>query len=235
MRKIWEIVPGLVRTVKAAHQAVGLDHGGHDFDHALRVGQMAYRVAFAENEFTAELAGMSGLSHNNDRILERRLQLKSESVSCVPEEAVIELTEKMLSPLGLTHKQRKLIITAVLNHGTKPNSPDDHLVSIALADADRLINMEPDVIIRNAQYHADIPALDPVYIEATPGAKYRDPKTVAWDIANCITWAAEEGPYVIRLSLARELAKERAAYLCKFFETIKHHRAELGLMPYPEF
>ena len=232
--KIWELYPDLAKAVKEAHDEVGLNNGGHDFDHALRVAQMALTVAFEKDSELAKLAGIAGLLHNNDRILERELQLKSENVSRVPDEEVVQMTFEMLNPLGLSFAKASLIVQAVVHHGSKPNADDDHLVTIALADADRLINMEPDVIIRIAQYHPNIPALDPVCIEATPGANYRDPKTVAWDIANCISWAAEAGPYILRLPLSRKLGRERAEYLRTFLDTLKRQRVELGLMPYPE-
>lgn len=233
--KIWNLFPGLARVVKEAHERVGLTNGGHDFDHALRVAQMALRVAWPEDQEFAKLAGASGLLHNNDRILERELRLKSENISRVEDVAVVAMTQVMLSGVGgFSEEDGRLIIEAVVNHGSKPNSFDDHLVSVALADADRLINMEPDVIIRSAQHHADILSLDPVYIEASPGANYRDPKTVAWDVANCITWSAETGPYIVRLPLARELAQERASYLREFLAMVKRMRADLGLYPdYP--
>lgn len=233
--KIWEIYPSLTRAAKWAHDEVGLNNGGHDFDHALRVAQMAFVVASDQDMEWARLAGVAGLLHNNDRILERKLRLKSENISRVDDEAVVKMTQEMLRESGLfSEDERRLIVEAVINHGSKPNHPDDHLVSVALADADRLINMEPDVIIRSGQHHANIPVLDPIYIEATPGANYRDPKTVAWDIANCITWASDSGPYILRLPKARELGQERAAYLREFIATLKRQRADLGLMPYPE-
>src|SRR3989344_1023441 len=236
--KIWEVYPGLASAVNYEHQKVGLTNGGHDMDHALRVAQMAYVVTMDENPEMALLAGVAGLLHNNDRILERSLKIDfSKNVSEAPVEVVIEMTSRMLDEwTGISGvDQKKWIIDAVVNHGSKPNHPDDHLVTIALADADRLINMEPDVIIRIGQHHPDIPALDPIYIEATPGANYCDPKTVMWDIANCITWAAETGSYILRLPKARELGQERAAYLRTFIDTLKRQRAELGLVLYPVF
>jgi hypothetical protein len=235
--KIWELYPDLAKTVKKAHEDVGLNGGGHDFDHALRVAQMALLLAWETGfqPYAFKAAGVAGLLHNNDRILERKLQLKSHNVSDVDDEAVRSMTEEMLlENTDLREYQRRLIIEAVINHGSKPNQPNDHLITVALTDADRLINMEPDVIIRSGQHHADIPALDPVYMEATPGANYRDPKTVLWDIANCISWANECGPYVLRLPKARELGRQRADYLIGFIETLKRQRYDLGLFPYPE-
>lgn len=239
--KIWNLYPSLTRAVKEAHDEVGLNNGGHDMDHALRVAQMAVVVAWEHSREYALLAGIAGLCHNADRILERKLKLKSSNVSTVSDEDVVALTNQWLllenqfrNYYRFTRYRKSLVVDAVVNHGSKPNHPDDHLVSVALADADRLINMEPDVIIRSAQHHADIPALDPVYIEATPGANYRDPKTVAWDIANCITWAADSGPYILRLPKARELGQERATYLRNFIDILKRQREDLGLVPYPE-
>jgi hypothetical protein len=234
--KIWELHYQLAKAVKNAHDEVGLNNGGHDFDHALRVAQMAFTVAYDHCPYFAEMAGVAGLLHNNDRILERKLKLKSENISAVSDEDVVSMARSMLIRCipGLAQREELLIIEAVLDHGSKPNNPNDHLVMIALADADRLINMEADEIIRAGQCHADLPVLDPVHIEATPGANYRDPKTVLWDIAHCISWAADEGPYILRLPLSRKLGKQRADYLRQFIETIKRQRADLGLLPYPE-
>ncbi len=219
--------------MRKAHEDVGLISGGHDFHHALRVGQMAILVAWEESQRMAKLAGAAGLCHNADRILERQRELKCSNVSSIDEESVRALTRIWLRFLGFTNEERDLVTQAVVHHGTKPNALTDSLVLMALADADRLVNMEPDVIIRSGQHHHDIPALDPVYFEAVPGANYRDPKTVLWDIANCITWALNEGPYILRLPKARELGKERAAYLQNFIDTIKRQHSDLGLVPYP--
>ncbi|OGN07917.1 MAG: hypothetical protein A3C61_03325 [Candidatus Yanofskybacteria bacterium RIFCSPHIGHO2_02_FULL_39_10] len=233
--KIWELYPDLARAVKRAHGEVGLNNGGHDFDHALRVAQMAIVVAYEHDKQMVVFAGVAGLLHNNDRILERMLKLRSENVSSIPDIEVVALTARFLSEnTGITVVESKPIIDAVINHGSKPNALGDHIITIALADADRLINMEPDVIIRAGQHHADIPALDPVYIEETPGANYRDPKTVIWDVANCITWASDAGPYILRLPLSRKLGQERAAYLREFVDTLRRQRKDLGLVPYPE-
>lgn len=233
--KIWEAYPGLASAVSHKHKQVGLINGGHDFDHALRVAQMAYVVAVDQSPKMALLAGVAGLLHNTDRILERALQIKSENISRVSDADVIHMALQMLNEwTDIAGEEEHWVIDAVVNHGSKPNLLDDHLVTIALADADRLINMEPDIIIRGGQYHPDIPVLDSVYIEATPGANYRDPKTVVCAIANCITWAAETGPYILRLPKARELGQERAGYLRTFIDTIKRQLADLGLVPYPE-
>lgn len=233
--KIWEVYPDLARAVKKAHDEAGLRNGGHDMDHALRVGQTALQLAWDLDQGQALLAGVAGLCHNADRILERLQGLKSQNVSKVSDGDVVALADSWLvNHTSLDEKSRGSVIQAVVHHGSKPNTADDSLVMIALADADRLINMEPDVIIRSAQHHYDIPALDPVFIEATPGANYRDPKTVLWDIANCMSWAAKTGPYILRLPLARKLGEERAEFLKMFIATLKRQRAELGLMPYPE-
>ncbi|HYU64713.1 MAG TPA: hypothetical protein VEK36_00380, partial [Candidatus Paceibacterota bacterium] len=89
---MWELFPELARTVRKAHEDVGLISGGHDFHHALRVGQMAILVAWEESQRMAKLAGAAGLCHNADRILERQRELKSSNVSSIDEESVRALT-----------------------------------------------------------------------------------------------------------------------------------------------
>ncbi len=230
--KAWEVWPGLAASVKKSHGEAGTINGPHGWDHDIRVAQTAVVVAWDEDKWQAVLAGAAGLLHSSDRILERLFQIKSGNISDVPSEKVLEAVQQMIDehmPLLCDH-DRRLVIDAVVHHGSKPNHPDDSLVTIALADADRLVNMEPDVAARGGQHHPDIPVVDPIYIGNTPGATYRNPPSVLWDVWNTTTWASDEGPYIIRLPKAREMAKTRARFIHLYLDTIKEFRAEIGIL-----
>lgn len=233
-KKIWEQYPELIKSVRDAHIEFGL-FGSHNFDHALRVGQMAYILAMSDNPTFAEQAGVAGLLHNNDRILECKLGIKFQNISSVPDLEIKKFTSSFLTKYTtFSENEKELIIQAVISHGTKPNQPNEHIIVTAVADADRLINMEPDAIIRGSQNHPENPALDPIHIEASPDSSYADMKTIIWGINNAAHWMDETGPYIIRLPMARKLGKERSEYLFKFIEIIKRQRRELGLLPYPK-
>lgn len=234
--RIWLLFPQLAQTIKAKHLAVGLVGHGHDFDHALRVGQMAVRVTWNQSRRVAVLAGIAGLCHNADRITEKHKGLST--TSNATDASVADVTALVNGWLdlvpGLSLTERGSIIDAVIHHGSKPNGSDNPLILVGLTDADRLVNLEADIIPRTAQHHHDIPVLDPVVFENDPKANYKEPGTVFWDLNNTRSWANKGGPWSIRLPESRRLARERAKFLDDYFRLIKKQRKDSGLIPYPE-
>ncbi len=144
----------------------------------------------------------------------------------------MEYVAILLETVHLTSNEIDVIVHAVTTHESA-NNENDTPVQIALKDADRLANLDLDVVIRSGQFQPHLMAVDPVHMENDPDANYRDPRSVLWDVNNCISWTKEEGPYVLRLPKARKMGMYRAAALQSFIDTIKLQRAEIGLLPYP--
>lgn len=245
-RKIWEVFPRLTERIYADHAEAGMLGGHHDPDHAIRVGQMAMEIA--KNKNIGILAGVAGLVHNADRILQHKLKLGSRRDA--PKEDVAGLVRGQLEP-----EQRDLfwpllecrfilrgdasfmgaveiVIDAVLKHDGK-NNDDDSQVLVTLMDADRLVNAEPDLVIRSAQLYHDLPPIDPVHFEKDPTANYRDPKSVLRDIMETLEWLTPGTPFYVRLPKARELAATRRKFFDYFILSIKAERAATGFHPYP--
>ncbi len=215
MKNLWEQNKELCITVQEAHHRAGLwGGGGHSFDHALRVGQMAVRIAV--DEPVGAMAGIAGLCHNADRILQKQHNLGRQDVS---DDKVVELVSSWLRDTYLPPGGKEVVIAAVVNH-SKPNEANEHPVSIALKDADRLVNMEPDLIMRAAQYYADLPTVDPVHRLADPHATFKAPRSVLRAISDTLDWVAESGPFVLRLPKARELGKKYAVFLRSYIDAV---------------
>lgn len=239
--KVWELYPTLAREVKDMHQRVGLVASGHDADHDFEVGQLALMVAWPEDQEVAVLAGVGGLAHSTDRILEATLGLGKETISVVPEAEVRSSVMSLI--IACTDirnpESRKRVVNAVVHHGSNPNQPDDDLVTIAVADADRLANMGASLPIRSGQHNHLVRLLNPLTMQVDPSdrsprEKYNNPDSVLWDIQNCIDWYRNQnGPYALRLVRSLELGKIRAERLERHIQEIKDDRVFVGLYPYP--
>jgi len=240
--RVWEIYPELALEVKDMHQQVGLTASGHDVDHDLEVGQLALMVAWPHVQKAAVLAGVGGLLHSIDRILEVSMKTERETVSVVAEESISASVRSLLVQYSDVTDQDSIdrIVRAVVHHGSKPNEPGDDLVMIAVADADRLANMSATLPIRSGQHNHDVRLLNPLTIEVdlsdrSPREKYNQPDSVLWDIQNCIDWYRNPaGPYALRLVKSLELGKIRAERLERYIEEITEDRILIGLYPYPD-
>ena len=221
------LFPGLANRVKEAHEQYGLTASGHDFDHDLRVAN--YALMIAPDTRTGLLGMAAGFCHSADRILKKALE---HSPNPVVEIEVEQLVRQWLGATDLPKKERDEVVFAVLHHETA-NSEHDTPLNIPLKDADRLANLDADVIIRGGQFQPHLLAVDPVHLEHDPKATYHNPRSVLWDVANCASWMNTEGPYVLRLPKARELGVKRAEFLKLFISTIHAQRQEVGLIPYP--
>lgn len=230
MHRVWEIFPQLTETVWATHAAAGMLGGGHDPDHAIRVAEMALTISDSEDR-TARLAAAAGLCHNADRILQRTLGVDRRDV---PEHQVRTMVREWLwyernlfSPSDLIK-----IAAAVLGHDGK-NQDSDHPILVALMDADRLVNAEPDLVMRSGAHYSDLPAVDLVHLEADPKANYRDPRSVLRDIMETIEWLTPGTDFYVRLPKAREIAVRRKAFFDAYLASIKECLEETGFYPYP--
>jgi len=229
VKKIWLEFPRLTARIYQDHAEAGMVGGHHDAEHAVRVAQMA--VEIAENDKVALRAGAAGLCHNADRILQHTLKLGSRRDA--PREKVRELLKSELTIEAFDRGEIRLIVDAVLKHDGK-NDPADSPELVALMDADRLVNAEPDLIIRSAQLYHDLPPIDPVHFEHDPTANYRNPKSVLRDIMETLEWLTPGTPFYVRLPKAREMAAEHRKFFDDFGAQLIACRRETGFHPYPE-
>jgi len=224
-KKIIEIFPELWKKVYERHVESNILSGCHDPFHAARVGQCALNIA--ENEKIAELSGIAGLCHNADRILQQDLEIGREDV---PEEMVLVLINEWLDSTNLSEKNRSLVIDAVLKHSLE-NDPNDSQVLVALKDADRLVNIEPDVIMRAAQFFSDFLVVDPTHWLSDPKATFKEPKSVIKGLSQNTEWGNFEDPkFGIRLPKAQIIAKKLTDYLLEYIERVKECWEKTGLL-----
>lgn len=229
IQNIWEVFPNLCRMIFQSHLENHIVGGGHEFDHVLKVGQFALNIA--EDEAVGKIAAAAGLCHNADRIVE---VAGNYARNQGPLKRVRELVNCWLNNnQELTSTEKPQVLRAVMHHAGR-NLESDRPAVVALKDADRLANLELDVVIRAGQFLADLPALDPVQLLHDPQASFKDPKSVLRDICHCLEWIQVES-VKIRLPKAMALAKPRADALSNFFGTLLKQRQEMGLVPYPDF
>jgi hypothetical protein len=241
MPKVWDLCPALTRELQRLHIEYGLVNSAHDFDHAVEVGQLAMVVTWPHNQYEARLAGIAGLLHNNDRILEVILNTGKETISRVHPEEVWKFTEELIDKFEPKIKgARDRIIPAVVHHGTKPNAPDDDLVIQGVCDGDRLANMGATIPIRSGQHNHNVRVLNPHTIQVDPSdrsprEKYNNPDSILYDLQNAADWYFKpEGPYALRLPKSREIGKVRAERIQRLIQDIVAERELVGLYPnYP--
>lgn len=226
--EVIEIFPDLWKRVYKRHMESGITAGCHDVFHAARVAKCASEIA--ENEYTAKLASVAGFCHNADRILQHDLKVGRKNV---PETMVVLLINEWLHFVeNLSVKERLIIVDAVLKHSFA-NDPNDSPTLMTLKDADRLVNLEPDAIMRSSQFFLDFPVVDPVHWLSDPNSTFVDPGSVIKSLSNNIKWADFDNlKFGIRLPKAKTLAGQRAAYLLDYIEQVKKCWAKTGLLPF---
>ncbi len=236
--RIWELFPALTAAIKASHDACGLVASGHSFDHPLRVGQMALELACHGRDDSgarrALVAGVAGLCHNADRVLQKRLQCGRKDV---PAEQVRALVLEWLLATDLNEEERDAVVDAVVRHAG-PNI-DGHVVLMILQDADRLVNIMPDVVMRAGQFQPDIFDVDPVYLLGDPNASYFAPGSVLWDLHYMSTKWDSEHPdadprYRLRSSYGIEIGRPYFRFLRDYVAQVLKCREDYGLVPYPQ-
>ena len=218
--RIWENFPAVAERIKSGHQKAEL-FGHHDYVHAFRVGEVARQIALEEwgDQQLSYLAGLAGLAHNADRILQK---LKSSN------QTVEELVRFWLHDVMMDETSRATVVEAVLKHSNK-NSPDDSKVLVALMDGDRVVNLDTDLFIRSGQYYANLPVVDYQNFLDDPKATYRDPRSVMRDIRYSLDWVDSTSSVCVRTKKGSEMANTRAKVFSTFFDALRGQLAEEGI------
>lgn len=226
---IWELCPEIARRVEDEYVALETDGKKihhHDFAHAKRVGEIARQVARDEwsDDHIAKLAGIAGLVHNADRIIQAQKGIGRREVS---RDEVAALVKKWIEN-DLEENDVRTVLDAVLGHDGK-NFPEDSQVKIALQDGDRVVNLDVDLLPRSGQYYGDLPVVDYENFLGDPEATYRNPKTVLRDINYSLDWVKPESGVCVRTRLGMEMAQKRAQVFTFFFEVLKAQLAQEGI------
>lgn len=208
-----------VSKVRDDHQAAEL-FGGHDFAHALRVGLKAYDLLVDEGNLppVCECAFAAGLCHNYGRIVQKEWGVLSDQTKEV--QKMTAALEKITPSLSFSAMMA--IERAVLRH-SRPNDDDDTLVAMALKDADRLVNCEPDVLFRIGQNYPNVPAIDWKLLHGwkfgDPQVDYDNPTSCLRDLCNVLVWLLpSEGHPQPQFALRLPSAHRKAAELRTFWE-----------------
>lgn len=207
--------PGLYRAVKEAHAASPHAHQGHGLDHDVAVALTAARLA-GEDGHLVEKAFAAGLMHSTDRLagdatdaaLDRYLSLLPPRFT--PEDAS-EIKEAVLR-----HMEYK-------DHNLATRKPTQKL----LMDADKLVNMNPLIVIRAGQFRSNIPAIEVEFVGTrNPVSTYRRPTSVIEDLYGAIEWIE---PGWFHYPAAEEKARALGMKLQQYIRDCESLYTELGV------
>ncbi len=213
--------PELFALVAKDHE--GLEEG-HDIHHVTRVahyGRIIYEAEWPDDERGTHITEYACLFHNADRILEKRL-----GAANVTPTLIEELVNGWLALYVIPDHDLEVILNAVLTHNGK-NDPNHSKVAKALRDADRVVNLELDVIPRSAQRFHDKPVMDYQCFFQTP-PNFRDPKTVMEDLALSLEWVDPTHPCCLQTGTGMKLGLERARLLHMYFDLLKTQMKAYG-------
>lgn len=226
--RIWQLIPEVATKVRLKHETVGL-HGHHDFVHAFRVGEIARQIALDEwsDNRLSTLAGLAGLCHNADRIVQKELDVGTQRVS---DESVTALVTAWLQE-SLNEGDVAAVVEAVLKHNEK-NSVEDSQILIALMDGDRVVNLDTDLFPRSGQLYHNLPVVDYRHLLDDPAATYQNPKSVLRDIGFALEWVNPSSDFCVRTHLGQKMAKDRVVVFRTFFDSLKTQLTEEGVYPF---
>lgn len=214
--------PELFARVEKDHE--GLQEG-HDIEHVKRVthyGGVIYRAEWPGDERGAQITEFTCLFHNADRVLEKRIGKENVTRALIGEQV-----RRWFSPLYvLLEGEQETVLNAVLAHNDK-NKPDHSNVAKALRDADRVVNLELDVVIRAGQRYHEKPPLDYDRFFRRP-PDFNNPQTVMEDLALSLEWVDPSLPHCMQTPTGMKLGMERAAALHYYFNTLKYQLKESG-------
>ncbi|OGZ69672.1 MAG: hypothetical protein A3D35_00220 [Candidatus Staskawiczbacteria bacterium RIFCSPHIGHO2_02_FULL_34_9] len=225
MKSVREYFPSFYEEISKAHEGI---HDGHDIYHVQRVAIWARRIALDEwnDEHIAGLAEIAAYCHNADRLKEKIYGRDN-----TPDNATEGLVRSWLCHvLTISTQDEITILRAVLDHN-KPNDDADSKVTIALKDADRVVNLELDIIIRSGQFRPEIPAVDYELFLSDPKADYMNPKSCLRNVHYCLEWADPKKPkFCCRTKFGMKQAIERAAEIVWYESTLRSQLKKSGLL-----
>ena len=213
-------------TAKIAEKANEGIHKGHDFCHAKRVAHFSQVIAMAEwqSQRTAELAGLASLCHNADRILQETIGKDKTT-----KETIEFMVRTWIAKSDANQEETDAVVTAVLIHSGR-NDPSHSMITLALRDADRVVNMELDLVIRSGQHYYSLPAVDYVNFLGDPEVTYHNPKSVLRDISFSLEWINPACPFCFQTPTGMKLGLERSKALQWFFDKLREQLKKSGLL-----
>ncbi len=229
----------LCAAVLASHVLEGMEGGHHPFDHSLRVAEMGVRILpDGTADEVADIVFMAGMCHGADRVVEEMLGPDAAGEVQSDEGLTRSTIEGWLRAMpDLDAAKRAEVVEVVMNHRGK-NKPDEPLTHVALRDADKLVNVAPDIVVRASKF--PIPAVDCVHFLEAPDATYSKPGCVCRDLWYMATrWDFEHAlydpNYGIVLPKAREIGRRYFPFLRAYVEAVIGDRHAMDLAPYPQF
>ncbi len=202
----------LYLAIKNTHETSPNKHRGHGLDHDVAVAQMA--VYIAPTSRLADSGWIAGLIHSTDRL-----------VGADKFSVQLRTYLDLLPANSFTSEEIEEIYLAALEHSEKlatHRSPTQEV----LQDADKLINMQATLFIRNGQYLPDLPAVELSYLEKiNPLSTYRTPKS-CFDNIRII---ATEFPDLIHTEKGKILAAQYTKRIQEFERQVLDDHQLLGL------
>ncbi len=212
----------LYEGVKRLHET-GPGHQGHGLDHDAAVAMMgtiiARRVAGGH---LANMAFCAGMLHSLDHLVQN-----------VPEELIrlLDLTADIF-----TNEERDDIQRAVLRHAEFKDKDlaTRSVVQRVLMDADKLVNMDPIVIVRAGQFFPNTPAIELDHMNPPSGqtyantaSTYQDPRSVLDNLRGSLEWTE---PGWMHFPVSQQMAVERANFIRSFISNAEDAFEPLGLV-----
>ncbi len=190
------------------HASSKKEHHGHGLDHDATVAQFTQIIA---PQALADQAWVAAMVHSFDRIL--------------PPGEVESVTRRVVALAGrFTKIEQEEIVQAALRHD-EMNQDDQSLLQQVLMDADRLANLQALIIVRAAQHHPDVPAIDLRHMGSRdPDSTHVAPRSVLDNLRDCLEW--EDW---FRIPAAKELAKDPCRYLREYIDRAEKTYRDLGL------
>ena len=147
---------------------------------------------------------------------------------------VKRLVHEWLEKRGISEAWPKVCSYTGCSESQQTNELGDDAITVALKDADRVVNTRLDVVIRSGQFQPGLPILDPVLLLNDKRGKHSNRPTILANVVGCLEWGnLEDQWFGVRTAGARAMIISRVARLREYLELIVEQREEEGLVPYP--